>query len=395
MAPSQTTRRAWLTALALGASSLAAIPSASASTITDDFTGSSGGVPAGWSDFGPDQSGPIVEGGGFVTISDGRGNNPHLMLSQTSVGSVTAFTFTVEVASTTSFPDTNPMTGLSSEPQVIAAVGAFDGFAVVVQFNAVSKTFTAFINGPTQGRYTFPGVVPGYSGGAFRFVVKATSDRFRITAPAYGYDSGDLLFSAAGVAGFNTLSDLGANAQLLIGTESAGNVANGTLSSIAFDRVTLDYTPVVAPPVSGTTIVDNFAGNSGGVPASWSDIGQDTNPASTVVESGNVVTITDTRGNGGPQFIQRNVSVGGLTDFTVKVDITSMKSSPAANRRRSSQWERSRPVWKILRFQLRVHRPVQRDQEDFPGVHRGPHDRAPTPCPARCHLMPAARLAFR
>lgn len=73
------------------------------------------------------------------------------------------------------------------------------------------------------------------------------------------------------------------------------------------------------------TIDDHFTGNSGGVPAGWTDIGFDGNPASTIVESGTVATITDHRGGegGGPQLMMSE-SFGAILDFSLKVDIASI-----------------------------------------------------------------------
>ncbi|MDB6074869.1 MAG: hypothetical protein JWO89_2509 [Verrucomicrobiaceae bacterium] len=313
-------RMTWFSMVALAAASVVAAPSASAITLTDDFTGGSGGVPAAWTDFGPDLTGPVVEGGGLLTISDGRGNNgPHLLINKITVGPVTGFTMNVDIASMTSFA--------GSDPTATVAVGAFNGYAVVVQFSSATKKFMAFINAPTQGRFTIPGSLPSYNiGDPLSFTVTASLDRMRITSPTDNYDSGDILFSSAPVAGFNSLADIGTNTGFVVGTESGGSVPDGTLATVAFDRLTLNFTPVVVAPPPAGAVSDAFSGNSGGVPSGWADVGQDTNPASTVVENGGAVTITDTRGNGGPQFIQSTTPIGALTAFNVDVNIASMTS---------------------------------------------------------------------
>ncbi len=72
-------------------------------------------------------------------------------------------------------------------------------------------------------------------------------------------------------------------------------------------------------------LADDFTG-SGSVPSGWTDIGFDSNLASTILTSGGVVTINDTRGNGGPQFMQSSAAVATDT-LSLEVGVASMSGS--------------------------------------------------------------------
>jgi hypothetical protein len=88
---------------------------------------------------------------------------------------------------------------------------------------------------------------------------------------------------------------------------------------------------------AATVFSTGFDGNSGGVPAGWTDIGFDTAPQSTVIESGGVVAVTDFRpatGNsGGPQLIQSDFAFTASSESTatvmLDVDIASITTDPA------------------------------------------------------------------
>jgi hypothetical protein len=310
----------------LAALTAAALP-AFGTTVIDEFNGSFNGVPPGWTDMNLDPNGGVViESNGTLTIQDPRSNNPHLLISNASIGSMLGYTLKVNIASAAAAVP-------ASEPTSIAAVGGFNSYAIVVQFNARSGTFNSFINGPRQCTFAFNGTVANYVPlSAINFVIQAGATSFRITAPANGYDSGELLYSTAldrdGLAtDFQTIAQLGSASGFLIGAESGGSADTGALSSVSYDRVELNTLPV-AVPVPGNTISDDFTtAGINGLPAGWIDGGGDTDPASTMVQSGSIVTVTDTRSNGGPQFMQSTASIGAITAATARVSIASMTAT--------------------------------------------------------------------
>ena len=319
------------TALALGAACLFAGPFASAITISDEFTGGAGGVPPGWAPLAglSDPAATINHANGVVTITDSRaangdGGGPALIQSSLSLGTITSFAAQIDIAS------------MSGNQKMITAVGNPGAYALVVQFNPATYQFEAFVFSAVAGQASYklpsptisPPAAPAGaepSVGALSFLIQSDAATFRIFCPALNYDSGSIPFVSANLQGFHSPIDFGSAATLLIGTSAEYPSLSGTT---AFERVQVNGIPLIAePPPTGTTFADHFTGNSGGVPAGWTDIGQDTNAASTVVENGTVVTITDTRGNGGPQFIQSNNSIGSINAFALTVDIASMTAS--------------------------------------------------------------------
>jgi hypothetical protein len=235
------------------AAGLAALPSASGQIVSpvfigDEFDADSNGVPSQWLNLGIDTSGfaSIVESGGVVTITDSRGGGgPTLMQSLRVMGGITGFDLILNVESMAAFSDGRTF----SQPEATVGVGGFTGYALVVQFNGATKQVRAFINGPAgsnvRGNFTFPGDVPEYAGGAITLIVNGRLDGFRILSPDCHYDSGLIPYTAAGVAGFATLADLGAHTGIVLGTESAGQTDNGTRAAIAFDAVRLIGFPVI------------------------------------------------------------------------------------------------------------------------------------------------------
>ncbi|MGV3658775.1 MAG: hypothetical protein ACO1TE_01285 [Prosthecobacter sp.] len=90
--------------------------------------------------------------------------------------------------------------------------------------------------------------------------------------------------------------------------------------------VTLSLFQPAREAAAEVVLLDHFTGSSGSVPAGWTDIGFDANPASTIVESGTLVTINDTRGNGGPQFMQSS-AFAATEPLSLTVDLASMSGS--------------------------------------------------------------------
>ncbi|WP_395753590.1 autotransporter-associated beta strand repeat-containing protein [Prosthecobacter sp.] len=221
---------------------------------TNHFTGNSGGLPAGWTDMGLDTAGTstIVESGTVVTITDTRSNGGPKLMKTASLGPLAAFTAYVDISSMTS-----PTIG--GVPQALVAVGQFgSAYVFIVNFDAVTKTFKASAIGGTSGSLTLAGGphLPSYAGGALSYVVQADTDSFRVTSTTDSYDSGEILFSAIGASGFDSIDDLGTAPTLLLGAESGGSVTDA-LASVAFDRVVLDGTAAVTVtailPPNGTT----------------------------------------------------------------------------------------------------------------------------------------------
>lgn len=75
---------------------------------------------------------------------------------------------------------------------------------------------------------------------------------------------------------------------------------------------------------AGVLFLDNFSGNSGGVPSGWTNIGGDPVPSTPFVESGGTLTATD-GANNGPQLIL-SPSVSLASDFTLNVSLNSVTS---------------------------------------------------------------------
>jgi hypothetical protein len=258
--PPHSTRMAWMTAIALAAGTLAATPSASATTISDDFNVNSTDAPAGWSRLVPvsDTKGTIGVADGVLTITDPRieyqGNEPTLIKSDATFGTITAFTAEVDIAGTTGGQKT------------IVAVGNPSSFAFVVQFNPVTKQFEASMFGPSipqkTGGFQLPSVVVGASpapvgepsSGPIRFVIQSTDDSFQITCAALGYDSGDIAYASAGVGDFTTLSDLGSSDNgFIIGTSAEASL----LASTSFEKVKFTTTDAGANAIAGTTLLQH------------------------------------------------------------------------------------------------------------------------------------------
>lgn len=323
--------RSRFAALALGTLSLSSGPLAYGVTINDEFTGGSGSIPLGWAPIPglTDPAGRIVENNSVVTITDprslnGDGGGPTLIQSNVSLGTIVGFRSLVEIAST------------SGSQRVVVAVGNPGAYALVVQYDPATCGFQASVFSAVAGQASYkvpsPTVSPPASpageepsSGPVRFSIDATPDGFRISSDTLGYDSGWITYLSANLPGFGSPIDFGNAASFIIGTSAEYPSAEGT---VAFERVFLDAIPlVVAPPPTGNIYGDHFSGNSGGVPAGWSDVGPDSSPASTVIEGGTVVTITDTRANGGPQFIQSNYIVGSINSFALTIDIASMTAT--------------------------------------------------------------------
>jgi hypothetical protein len=231
---------------------LVLLPGASqaAVVVSESFNANSGGVPAGWADIGFDNrpGTSIIESGSTVTITDLVDQGPKLMQGPT-FASLSYFSLTLEIASAT------PVSG--SQPSALMVFGnPFGGNALVVEFDTAIKTFRAFVvnNGaPVGGDYpmTVGPHTPSYSNGTITINVVADADSFSISSPTNSYSSGDMLFSASGAPGVDSIDDFGAaNMTLFLGVSTDGNVLSGTPGSVAFDSVQISTIVPVPEPTS-------------------------------------------------------------------------------------------------------------------------------------------------
>lgn len=205
--------------------------------LSNHFTGNSGGVPAGWSDVGDTSlASTVVESGTTVAITDTRGAGGPQFLVSPFFGGIDDFQLNLDISLVTG--------AIQGQPEIMAGLGGQSGYTFITKFNTVTKTFGAVVLGPTMGSITLPGGphLPSFSGRAFSYSISGDTDSFRITSPLDTYDSGDILFSAIGAAGFDSVHDLGSMVAMIMGTESGGSVPEGTLATVAFDQVGLTGT---------------------------------------------------------------------------------------------------------------------------------------------------------
>jgi hypothetical protein len=372
-----------------------------------DFTGDSGAEPAGWTNLHFESSplSKVVESGTLVTITDPSNNGPTLIKSP-SLGAVSAITATFDIASMVT--DTAGNSGNSNNSvQTVTVLGDVSANPFIVQFNASTKTFSAFVAVGLATNYSFPlpagPHLPSYSGGPLTYTVAAGASSFHITSPVDNYDSGPISYASSGAPGFDSLAFLGASPSVIIGADSgtvaydrvtvgdtlingpvvldvgagvpvtqtgtfsdaSGNAAvtltastgtitqnnaagtwswtgsatgsgntlvtitatdgGGLSSSTTFTLAVVNAPPVVAVTGgSGGSIgfTNDFTGNSGGAPAGWTNLHLDSNPLSTAVESGTLLTITDQSSGGGPTLL-KSPALGAVSSLTATVNVAS------------------------------------------------------------------------
>jgi len=192
--------------------------------IDDDFTGNSGGVPAGWSVLV--DNGAVVESGSTVSVTGGTGDNV------TAIGSTTAAfnpqggetTFTIEIDS------------LSDPGKVWAGLITSDFSSMfLVQLTEWGRISVSA--GGDNHEY-----VSSYAGGAATMTFTIDSDSFRLTSDIDNYDSGDQLYSSA-LPGF-ALGDLGSS---VFPFSFGGEDPSGTF---AIDRIAVTTTAPVPEPAT-------------------------------------------------------------------------------------------------------------------------------------------------
>lgn len=230
--------------------------------VSDHFTGNSRGVPAGWTAAGESSpSATIIETGTVVTITDVRGGNGPRLLQSSSFGGIDDFSMTVDIGSMLSVS--------GSDPQAIAGIGGASGYSFLTSFSSQTQAFRVIVLGPSSGELYLPGSLGTYAGGALSYSITGDSDSFRITSPAYSYDSGDILFTDLLVKGFDSPNDFGSLVGVVLGTESGGSVETGTPSSIAFDRIQVTGTLTSAQPVPEPSTYAAGVAVLGAVGATW------------------------------------------------------------------------------------------------------------------------------
>ena len=226
----------------LSAALLITAQNSDAASLSFDFNGNSGTTPSGWNYIGFDALGSagIVESETVVTIGDGRSNGGPNIMQSSSFGGVYNFTLDVEIASMTSFD--------GSEPETVIGIGSFSNFSLLVAFNASTQALRVDAFGAASGSLSL-GNLTSYSGGAISIGVIGDNDDFLVSASTAteSYNSGFILYSALGATGFDSIDDLGTAPTLLLGTESAGSVPNGTLAEIAYDSIVLNATSIPEP----------------------------------------------------------------------------------------------------------------------------------------------------
>ncbi len=222
-----------------------------------DFTGKSGSMPAGWTDIGFDSSpqSTVVERGTVVAITDVRqpmtnGGGPQLIQSNftfaTPSDPAATMTLTADIASA----PTNTPTALT---QVVVGLGNIGGYAIVAQFNnGITQTsqFNVILvqGGIPVGVFPLPSTAsnPGYVGGQFDLTLTLDTNSLRLTSGAY--DSGDVPYTSAGIAGFDSLDDLGASVGIILGAGAEGHSPNDIISTVNFDSVLLDVSATGLSP---------------------------------------------------------------------------------------------------------------------------------------------------
>lgn len=208
-----------------------------ATLVSDHFTGNSGGIPAGWTAVGETRPGTtIVESGTIVTLTDARGGAGPKFLMSSPFGGLDNFQLTMDIASM------NPLT--AGEPEAVSVLGGESGYVMLTSFSYATKSFRVTVIGATFGSLLLSASphIPSYAGGALSYTISGDADSFRIASATDSYDSGDILYSAIGASGFDSLSDFGNGMSFLFGTESGGLTPDGTLAAVAFDRVQLTGT---------------------------------------------------------------------------------------------------------------------------------------------------------
>ena len=236
---------------------------------------------------------------GWGATATASHNAATVRVAPTTGPSAQAVTLTVNIASMT----TNVPAGKVGP---IVAIGGLTSFALLVQFDTATNTFRLSVvqAGMDAGTFSLPAGshLPGYAGGALQIILLLDGTSVRLKSGAF--DSGQLLYTAAGVQGLDSFDDLGTSVAMVLGANADGHGAD-IIATVNFDSVKLEAG--VTPPLQ-TLLFTDFNANSGGVPAGWTDIGFDSYPQSTVIESGTVVAISDFRPNmgdgGGPQIIQ-------------------------------------------------------------------------------------------
>ncbi|MGB0712058.1 MAG: hypothetical protein ACPGUC_00725 [Gammaproteobacteria bacterium] len=209
----------WKVALLLSLVGLA--PTVGAAVLTsDDFTGNSGGMPAGWSFFAPFNAGSVSESGSDVTITD-----PSAIEGPTLI---TPGNFDPQGGVTTMAAD---ITSLSFDSSLVMGIAdASITNILVFQLNDDGGARLFYSNGgPGAGTEENLGTVAGYSGGAIDVTFTFDDDSFSVVANGGGFSTGDLAYS--GLSSAFDFSAFGNDVNLALG------MSNGTalVDSVLFE----------------------------------------------------------------------------------------------------------------------------------------------------------------
>ena len=200
-----------------------ATTSTTAQVIDDHFTGDSGGIPATWMRLSGVDTGPIVEAGSVVTVTDTAGNDDGSGMVSTLAFDLSLATspivLTVSIDSLTgSIPEPKTFFGFANDP--IPA-------AFVIRLERETPTMGSFrVSYVGKGEREL-GMV-AYNGGAIDVTLTMDADSYSVTTNN-GFDSGDIAYADD----FDTspITDLGETARVALITnvsEEGETVATAT-----------------------------------------------------------------------------------------------------------------------------------------------------------------------
>ena len=177
---------------------------------SSDFTGGSGGVPAGW--FNATGAGSIVESGSDVSMSLASGTLPVVLANSSTFDPQAATLTTLDTEVTSMVAEADAFLGFADG---LGGAFVFDlnfsGGNLIVSSNPVGP-----FDVPTDNPPVTLLTILGYGGGSFDLSVEVDSDSYRVSSATFGVDTGHRLYAMDFPTYTN--ADLGSSALAIYGT---------------------------------------------------------------------------------------------------------------------------------------------------------------------------------
>jgi hypothetical protein len=135
----------------------------------------------------------------------------------------------------------------SGESQVIVGLGNVNGYAVVAAFNNTKGELHINLvqGGVPVGSLLGPTLLDPALG---QFDITLTFDANSLRLATGNFASGDLPYTSADIAGFDSLDDFGANVGIILGASAEGSSSGDIISTVNFDSVLLDLSATGPSP---------------------------------------------------------------------------------------------------------------------------------------------------